>query len=186
MFRLIARVVVPVGMVSVSVLASLAHAQISPNLPNPIAVPNPLTTTISIFRSNMQDKIMKAQDAMPDSKYSYRPTKDVRSFAEILDHVADISYILCSGAKGEATPASGHAADSKTKMKARLKSAFDYCDAVYSGFTDTHLNDPADFFGFKTNKMFLLTQVGNHDALHYGNIVTYLRLNGLEPSGGWF
>jgi hypothetical protein len=44
----------------------------------------------------------------------------------------------------------------------------------------------ADFFGFKTNKMFLLTQVGNHDALHYGNIVTYLRLNGLEPSGGWF
>jgi uncharacterized damage-inducible protein DinB len=57
---------------------------------------------------------------------------------------------------------------------------------VYSGFTDAHLNDPADFFGVKTNKMFILTQVGNHDALHYGNLVTYLRLNGLEPSGGWF
>jgi hypothetical protein len=57
---------------------------------------------------------------------------------------------------------------------------------VYSGFTDAHLNDPADFFGFKTNKMFILTQVGNHDALHYGNLATYLRLNGLEPSGGWF
>jgi len=71
-------------------------------------------------------------------------------------------------------------------MKARLKGAFEYCDGVYSGFTDAHLNDPADFFGFKTNKMFLLTQVGNHDALHYGNLVTYLRLNGLEPSGGWF
>ena len=69
-------------------------------------------------------------------------------------------------------------------MKVRLKGAFDYCDGVYSGFTDSHLNDPADFFGFKTNKMFLLTQVGNHDALHYGNIVTYLRLDGLVPSGG--
>jgi hypothetical protein len=32
----------------------------------------------------------------------------------------------------------------------------------------------------------VVTQVGNHDALHYGNLVTYLRLNGLEPSGGWF
>ena len=73
-------------------LASLANAQISPNLPNPTGAPNPLTTTISIFRSNMQDKIMKAADAMPESKYSYRPTKDVRSFAEILTHVADISY----------------------------------------------------------------------------------------------
>jgi len=174
-----------VGMASVSVLASLANAQISPDLPNPIMAPNPLTTTISIFRSNMQDKIMKSADGMPESKYSYRPTKDVRSFAEILNHVADISYILCSSVKGEANPITA-TATGKTKMKARLKGAFDYCDGVYSGFTDAHLNDPADFFGFKTNKMFVLTQLANHDALHYGNLVTYLRLNGVVPSGGWF
>jgi uncharacterized damage-inducible protein DinB len=187
MLRSIARVVVPVGMVSVSVLASLANAQgISPSLPNPIMAPNPLTTTISIFRSNMQDKIMKAADEMPESKYSYRPTKDVRSFAEILNHVADISYTLCSNVKGEATPATATATGSKTKIMARLKGAFDYCDGVYSRFTDAHLNDPADFWGAKTNKMFVLTQVANHDALHYGNLVTYLRLNGLVPSGGWF
>jgi hypothetical protein len=168
MFRSIARVGVPVGLVAVSVLASLANAQIV--MPNPIKAPNPLTTTLSIFRSNMQDKIMKSADAMPESKYSYRPTKDVRSFAEILNHVADISYILCSNAE----------------IMARLKGGFDYCDGVYSGFTDAHLNAPADFFGAKTNKMFILTQVGNHDALHYGNLVTYMRLNGLVPSGGWF
>ena len=65
MFRSIARVVLPVGMVFVSVLASLANAQVSPSLPNPIAAPNPLTTTISIFRSNMQDKIMNSADEMP-------------------------------------------------------------------------------------------------------------------------
>ena len=183
MFRSIARVVAPVGILSVSVLAS---AQISPNLPNPIAAPNPLTMTLSIFRSNMQDKIMKSADAMPETKYSYRPTKEVRSFAEILAHVGDISYILCSNAKGEATPGTTAAKGSKTEIKAYLKGAFDYCDGVYSGFPDAHLNDPANFFGFKTNKMFILTQVGNHDALHYGNLVTYLRLNGLEPSGGWF
>ena len=186
MFRSIARVVVPVATVSVSLLASLANAQISPNLPNPIAAPNPLTTTLSIFRSNMQDKIMKSAEAMPESKYSYLPTKDVRSFAEILNHVAAISYTLCSNVKGEAPPAVAAVDGSKTKIIAYLKGAFDYCDGVYSGFTDAHLNDRADFFGFKTNKMFILTQAGNHDALHYGNLVTYLRLNALEPSGGWF
>ena len=185
MFRSIARVVVPVGMVSVSVLAYLANAQISPSLPNPITASNPLTTTLSIFRSNMQDKIMKAAEAMPESKYSYQPTKDVRSFAEILNHLADISYTLCSNAKGEANPATA-TATAKTKIMGRLKGGFDYCDGVYSGFTDAHLNDPADFFGAKTNKMFILTQVGNHDALHYGNLVTYLRSNGQVPSGGWF
>jgi nucleoside-diphosphate-sugar epimerase len=48
------------------------------------------------------------------------------------------------------------------------------------------ITDPADFFGVKSNKMFVLTQAGNPDALYYGNLTTYLRLNGLEPSGGWF
>ena len=177
MFRII-------GVVSVSFLASLANAQ--EGMPNPIGVPNPLTMTISIFRSNMQDKIMKSAEAMPESKYSYRPTKDVRSFAEILNHVADISYKLCSDVKGEANPATAAAKNSKAKMVAYLKAAFDYCDGVYAGFTDAHLNDPGDFWGVKTNKMFILTQVANHDASHYGNLVTYLRLNGLVPSGGWF
>ncbi|HEX3472520.1 MAG TPA: DinB family protein, partial [Silvibacterium sp.] len=179
-------IAVPVGIVSVSVLMSLANAQISPSLPNPIAAPNPLTTTLSIFRSNMQDKIMKSADAMPESKYSYRPTKDVRSFGEILNHIADISYALCTVAKGEAIPAPPPPKASKTEIMAYLKASFTFCDGVYSGFTDAHLNDPADFWGARTNKMFILTQVGNHDALHYGNLVTYLRLNGLEPSGGWF
>src|SRR6202046_3817726 len=184
--RPLACVAVLVGIVSVGVMAPSAYAQISPDLPNPIGAPNPLTRTLSIFRSNMQDKIMKSAEAIPESKYSYRPTKDVRSFGEILNHVADISYILCSNVKGEATPATASAKGSKTEIMAYLKGAFGYCDGVYSGFTDAHLNDPAVFFGFKTNKMFILTQVGNHDALHYGNLVTYLRLNGLEPSGGWF
>jgi len=183
-FGPIARVLLALGMVSASVLAPLANAQ--QGMPNPIAGPNPLTTTLSIFRSNMQDKIMKSAGALPESKYSYRPTKDVRSFGEILNHVADISYTLCSNVKGEANPISATAKVSKTEIMAYLKGSFDYCDGVYSRFTDAHLNDPADFFGVKTNKMFILTQVGNHDALHYGNLVTYLRLNGLEPSGGWF
>jgi uncharacterized damage-inducible protein DinB len=186
MFRSVARVVAPIGILSVSVLASVANAQISPDLPNPSTAPNPLTMTLSIFRSNMQDKIMKSAEAMPESKYSYRPTKDVRSFAEILTHVGDISYILCSNAKGEATPGMTAAKGSKAEIMAYVKGAFAYCDGVYSGFTDAHLNAPADFFGFKTNKMFILTQVGNHDALHYGNLVTYMRLNGVVPSGGWF
>jgi len=179
------RIVLAVGALNLT-LASLGNAQISPSLPNPTTAPNPLTTTLSIFRSNMQDKIMKSADEMPESKYSYRPTKDVRSFAEILNHVADISYILCSNVKGEATPGTTIAKGSKTEIMAYLKGAFGYCDGVYSGFTDAHLNDPANFFGFNTNKMFVLTQVGNHDALHYGNLVTYLRINGLVPSGGWF
>jgi uncharacterized damage-inducible protein DinB len=185
-FRTVARLMIPAGVLSVFALAPLANAQISSNFPNPIASPNPLTATQSIFRSNMQDKIMKAAEVMPEAKYSYRPTKDVRSFGELLIHVADISYYLCSNMKGENRSAMSAGKGSKAEIIAYVKSSFEYCDGAFSAFTDAHLNDPADFWGFKTNKLFIVTQAGNHDALHYGNLVTYLRLNGIEPSGGWF
>jgi uncharacterized damage-inducible protein DinB len=186
MFQSIARAVVSVAVVSVCVLATLANAQISPDFPKAPTGPNPLTATLSIFSKNMQDKIMKAAEAIPESKYGYRPTKEVRSFGEIVTHVADISYYLCSNMKGEAKPVMSAGKGSKAEIITYLKGSFDYCDGAFAGFTDAHLNDPADFWGFTTNKMFIVTQLGNHDALHYGNLVTYLRLNGLEPSGGWF
>ena len=166
-FRTGARLVVPVGMLSVFALASLANAQIAPDMPTAIAAPNPLTRTLSIFSDNMQDKIMKAAEMMPESKYSYRPTKDVRSFGEIVTHVADISYYLCSNMKGVAVPAMSTAKSSKAEIVAYLKTSFSYCDDAFSGFTDANLNDPADFWGHGTNKMFILTQLGDHDTLHY-------------------
>ena len=186
MLRSSARFLVIAGMVPAFITGFLASAQIAPDMPNPIVAQNPLTKTQSIFRSNMQEKIMNAADMMPDSKYSYRPTKDVRSFGEILTHIADISYYLCSNIKGEVPPAMNGKKSSKGEIIGYLKGSFDYCDGAYSAFTDAHLNDPADFWGHPTNKMFILTQVGNHDALHYGNLVTYLHLNDLVPSGGWF
>ncbi|MBV9760363.1 MAG: DinB family protein [Acidobacteriaceae bacterium] len=186
MFQSIRRVVFPIGVASVSLFACLANAQISPDFPSAPTPPNPLTKTLSIFRANMQDKIVKSADAMPESKFSYRPTKDVRSFAEILIHIGDISYYLCSNVKGDAPPAPATGKVSKAEIMAYLKAAFSYCDDAYAGFNDARLNDPADFWGRKTNKMFILTQLPSHDALHYGNLVTYLRLNGFEPSGGWF
>ncbi|MFC5863501.1 DinB family protein [Acidicapsa dinghuensis] len=182
----VGRVALLIGIASICSLAPSANAQIAPDFPNPTAAPNPLTTTQSLFRSNMQVKIMNAAEAMPESKYSYRPTKDVRSYGELLTHIADISYYLCANMKGVAVPGTAVAKGTKAEIMAYVKSSFSYCDDAFSGFTDAHLNDPADFWGFKTNKMFILTQVGNHDALHYGNLVTYLRLNDGVPSGGWW
>src|ERR1700683_5222105 len=127
-FRAVARFAVLGGLVAVSIPVNLANAQIAPDLPNPTAAPNPLTRTLSIFRLNMQDKITKAAEMMPESKYSYRPTKDVRSFGEIVTHIADISYYLCSNMKGEAPPPAAAGKTSKSEITAYLKASFEYCD----------------------------------------------------------
>ena len=76
--------------------------------------------------------------------------------------------ILCSNVKGEANPATATAKGSKTQIMAHLKGAFDYCDGVYSGFTDAHLNDPADFFGVKEGV--LVKSVEEDSAAEKGGI----------------
>ena len=78
--RAVVRFVVLGGVVSVSVPASLGNAQIAPDMPNPIVAPNPLTRTLSIFRLNMQDKIAKAAEMMPESKTATGPR---RKFARL-------------------------------------------------------------------------------------------------------
>ena len=161
MFRSLARIVVPVGMVSVFVLTSLANAQIV--MPNPIKAPNPLTTTLSdFFVSNMQDKIMKCRRTRrPEVQVTATGRQRIAcSFAEILNHVADISYILCSNAKGESRtliriPRIGFWGRPRSWFSPPQRGGFDYCDGVQLRvLVDAHLNRPGGLLWCRaTNKM---------------------------------
>ena len=187
MLRRMAQVVVPAGLVCSVALASVGRAQ--GMMPNPATAPNPLTTAVGMLRGNFQDMITKSADEMPEANYAFRPTKDVRTFGEILNHVADASYMFCSTAKGEANPHPGPESGapnakmptSKADIMTFLKGAFDYCNGVYAGTTDAQLNDQVDFFGGKSSKLFVLALNASHDGEHYGNLVTYLRIKGLVP-----
>jgi uncharacterized damage-inducible protein DinB len=124
---------------------------------------------------------------MPESKYNFKPVDSVRSFGQILAHVAGANYEFCAGAKGEKTPFSeDHFEKTATTPAAIVRALQDsiaYCDAAYTGLTDASAAQVIDgpFGGGKQARATVLMGNTNHNNEHYGNLVTYLRINGLVP-----
>ena len=121
--------------------------------------------------------------AMPEAGYSFKPTPDVRSFGELIGHLANEHYLLCGPIKGEKNPK--EAVDfEKTSAKADLVKAINesiaYCDSAYAVKDSAALTTPHTAGRSDTPFSSMVLNV-THDSEHYGNIVTYLRLKGIVP-----
>jgi hypothetical protein len=106
---------------------------------------------------------------VPPDKYSYRPSKDVRTFGELIGHIADGYNYFCTRATGkgvEWSDAVEKGATDKATLAGKLKTATAGCSAAHGGAS---ANSP------------LLIQNYGHTNLHYGNVITYLRMMGLKP-----
>lgn len=128
--------------------------------------------------------LVKAAEQMPEEHYGFKPTPEVRSFGQIVGHVAGSMYFFCSTGAGEANPKQGVDIEKTVTDKAGLvqaiKDAFTYCDKAYQ-IGDAKGLEPVEFFGIKTNRLGALAFNAGHNYEHYGNIVTYMRLKGLTP-----
>ncbi|MDQ6704661.1 MAG: DinB family protein, partial [Acidobacteriota bacterium] len=118
---------------------------------------------------------------MPEENYSFKPTPDVRSFGQLVGHVADAQFLFCSGVLGEKNPTPGYekGKTAKADLVQAMKDGFAYCDKAYDGMTDAQAAQMTKFFGRDQTKITLLSFNTAHDNEHYGNIVTYMRLKGL-------
>jgi uncharacterized damage-inducible protein DinB len=143
---------------------------------------NPISAGQKFLYNMVKTNIVRAAEKMPEENYGFKPTPEIRSFGQLLGHVADAQYMFCAPVMGKASPAPG-VEKSKTKkaeIVAALKDAFTFCDAAYDGLTDADAATMVKFFGEQT-KVTVLSFNTAHDNEHYGNIVTYMRLKGLVP-----
>ena len=65
---------------------------------------NPITQSEQGLYSFMSNAVVKAAEKMPEENYSFKPTPEIRSFGQLVGHVADANYMFCSLASGEANP----------------------------------------------------------------------------------
>lgn len=127
--------------------------------------------------------ILKSAEQMPEADYSFKPVATVRSFGEILGHVAGSELMSCAAALGEpprSEDAVEKAATSKAALIAALKESAQYCARAYS-MSDADAAGRTKLFGQDQSKMWALVQNASHVAEHYGNLVTYLRIKGMVP-----
>ena len=145
------------------------------------ANPN-MANAASLFAS-VRGYITQSAADMPESAYDFRPTPDVRTFGELLGHIAGSEKMFCAIALGEQPPAEDaveKAAKTKAALVAALKESNDYCAKAYKQ-TDGATAATVDLFGEKRSRMYTLLENAAHDNEHYGNIVTYMRMNKLVP-----
>jgi uncharacterized damage-inducible protein DinB len=131
----------------------------------------------------LKDVLLRSAEKMPEENYKFKPTEVVRSFGQVLGHVADSQYLFCSMALGEKNPSPKieKTKTSKADLIASLKDAFTYCDKAYNGMTDTSGSETVKLFGDDTRKRDVLTINNMHTVEHYGNLVTYMRLKSIVP-----
>ena len=127
--------------------------------------------------------IVAAAEKMDAANYDFAPTTGVRTFGQIVGHVADAQYLFCSPVLGEADPAPGieKSKTGKTALVAALKDAMAYCDKAYASFKDANAAELVKLFGGERTKLNVLSFNTTHNYEHYGNLVTYMRIKGLVP-----
>jgi uncharacterized damage-inducible protein DinB len=150
----------------------------------PAAAPaNPITQSEKGLYAFMSNAVVRAAEKMPEENYSFKPTPEVRSFGQLVGHVADANYMFCAQAAGEANPMKNFekTKTSKVDLVAAVKDAVAYCSKTYDGMTDEKGSQMVKFFNFNLAKLTLLSLNTAHTDEHYGNMVTYMRLKGLVP-----
>ena len=147
------------------------------------AANNPLSTWTKYAYGRQKDLLLRSAEKVPEENYNFKPTDTVRSFGQIVGHVADAQYLFCSIALGEKNPAPKieQSKTSKADLIAALKEAFAYCDKAYDGMTDASAVQMVKLFGNDAPKLAALTVNNMHNMEHYGNLVTYMRLKNIVP-----
>lgn len=144
---------------------------------------NPISDAVRSRWNTAKRNMLGSAKVMPAEKYSFRPVDTVRTFGEMLAHVAGANYVFCAMARGEKAPHTEDEFEKTAKTPAAIIKALEgsiaYCDAAYSALTDATAGQMVS--GGKQSRIGVLMGNTTHNNEHYGNLVTYLRINGLVP-----
>lgn len=135
-------------------------------------------------QAQLRRNIERSAEKMPEESFGFRPSPDIRTFAELMGHIANAEYLFCSAALGEANPNTVNLEkEKKTKadVVAAVKGAFAYCEKAYANMSDDRIGEMAKMGNGERNKLGVLFYNNTHTNEHYGNLVTYMRIRGIVP-----
>jgi len=169
------------ALVSLPVPAQDAKAP-TPAAPAAAPIANPAITGLKWPWTRVKDITVRAAEKMPEALYGFQPTPEVRTFGQLVGHLADSNVMLCSMALGEKKEpwTVEKTKTSKADLVAALKESIAVCDRAFAQ-GDADLATGVNLFGVDTNRFALVGLIIGHEFEHYGNMVTYMRVKGLVP-----
>ena len=131
------------------------------------------------------DHLLQLAAAMPADKYGWRPGEGVRSFAEVLGHVA-AGYYMGAASLGTPVPAGIdpsklEATTDKAAAIATLRASIDHFKTACAAVSNAELETPVELFGMKLNKRRVMLLMQGHGHEHTGQAIAYARMTGVVP-----
>jgi uncharacterized damage-inducible protein DinB len=142
---------------------------------------NPFSADVKQDYTSIKNILLKSADKMPEENYLFRTTPQVRTYGEMIAHIADVQTALCAIVKGEQKKGTAAGKTSRADLSAALKASFDYCDPVYESLTDAQGAQMVKMFGQNRTKLGVLNFNITHDNEMYGQMVAYLRIKNIVP-----
>ena len=172
---------------AVLVAPSVSFAQTSDGGAGAALTPS-TAASVTNMHMTIRRNLIEAAEAMPAADFAFKPTPQIRSFAELLGHVASANNYFCSMAKGEPPPSTVNFERTVTDKAGAVKAlgdALNYCDGVYKETTDANANQAVKLAGpggsGQSTRALVLVFNTTHNNEHYGNVILYLRLKGIVP-----
>jgi uncharacterized damage-inducible protein DinB len=182
------RFVTTLAVVTLSATPLVAQTSSTQSPAQPQVTPGALVVRLAQGAwNNAKRDIVESADQMPEADYAYKPVASVRTFGQILAHVADSNYFYCARAKGETAPSPDGRFEKEATTKAAIVEALAdsvaYCDGVYASLTETTVAQMVTPPGARNAipRAQPLFANASHNVEHYGNLVTYFRMKGLVP-----
>ncbi|UCD61293.1 MAG: DinB family protein [Flavobacteriaceae bacterium] len=136
----------------------------------------------------MTKMVVETARAMPAEFYIYKPTKELRDFADQIAHTTSANYLFGSVVK-KATPNPIPVTDTKDKEEViqQLEASFNFIKEGMRQLTESDLNEEIEFFGGKMSRLQSILIMTSHLQREQGKSTIYTRLKGVAPgpSGGW-
>lgn len=166
--------------VFVAAASANAFAQ-SPAAPTPTQNANPMSAELKQSYTNIKNNLTKMAEKMPEENYSFKATADIRSFGELLGHVADSQARTCSAVNGEPKALNAGSKTSKADLVAALNESFAICDKAFESLTDAKAAEIISMGQRQRSRLGALAGMVTHSNEEYGYMAVYLRLKGITP-----
>jgi uncharacterized damage-inducible protein DinB len=127
------------------------------------------------------NNIRHAADKMPESGYSFKPAPGMRSFGEVIAHVADVQSKTCGSMLRDKKPVPSIPGTAKADLAKTLAASFDECYEAFSELSAQNQNEMVPTPAGQRARIAALTMVLSHNNEEYGYMAVYLRLKGVVP-----
>jgi len=165
-------VVVPV----LAILGTVGAAAAQPSFPA-----TSFLTPAKATWENTRNLVIGIVEVMPEDKYDFKPTPTVRTFRDNVIHLVAENYQFFGRVAGENLGNPAQNLKRRDELIKALRESYDYGAKVWAGLTEEKALEMIEVRGQKVQRWSAILGAIQDNMSHYGNLVVYVRLNGLVP-----